>query len=154
VVSPDVYVVKGVEQRQRDIYKVWEEGGHGPCFVLEITSKSSRHTDLGEKMSRYRYDLEVPEYFLFDPRSEWIPEAVRGFALDEPGVYKPLERDDRDRLVSQQLGLSLGVADGHLRFYLPGADAPLPTRAERAARAEAEVERLKAELERLRGGPE
>ncbi|MEO6862798.1 MAG: hypothetical protein ABI180_14890 [Microcoleus sp.] len=34
VVASDVYVVLGVAKRKRDNYKVWEEGGITPDFVL------------------------------------------------------------------------------------------------------------------------
>jgi len=152
VVSPDTYVVKGTDQLQRDTFKVWEEGGHKPCFVLEITSKSTRRADLGAKMSRYRDDLEVPEYFLFDPRGDWIPERLRGFVLGEPGVYRPVPATPAGRLTSGELGLELAVESGHLRFYLPGSAEPLPTRSERAERERqrAERERQRAERERQR----
>lgn len=173
VVSPDVYVVKGVPQRLRRSFKVWEEGGARPEFVLEITSLSTREEDLGEKMMRYRDDLEVLEYFLFDPREEWIGERLRGFRL-VGGVYQPIQPDARGRLLSRALGLELAAQDGHLRYFLPGAGTPLPTRRELAAEAEAgrlqaeagraqaeaelareraRVAELQAELERLRGGP-
>lgn len=152
VVSPDTYVVRGVEPRLRDTFKVWEEGGHRPCFALEITSRSTRREDLGVKMSRYRDDLQVPEYFLFDPRQEWIEEGLRGFALEPPGVYQQLAPDPSGRLASRQLGLELGVQGGHLRFFLPGAREPLPTETERAEqeRQRAEQERQRAEREHER----
>lgn len=162
-VSPDTYVVKGVANRQRDIYKVWEEGGKVPCFVLEVTSRSTRREDLGDKMVRYRDDLCVPDYFLFDPRAEWVAERLRGFRL-ENGQYQPIAPGPAGRLTSQSLGLELGVQGRHLRFYAPGSAQPFPTRAERAEserrraegerqradRAEAEMRRLQAEIERLR----
>ena len=44
VVAPDVYVAFGVANRKRDNYKVWEEGGITPDFVLEITSELKRKT--------------------------------------------------------------------------------------------------------------
>ncbi|MBI3273120.1 MAG: Uma2 family endonuclease [Planctomycetes bacterium] len=168
-ISPDVYVVKGVPDRQRDVYKVWEEGGHLPCFVLEVTSRSTRLEDLGAKMAKYRDDLGVKEYFLFDPRGEWIPGRLRGFVL-EGGVYQPIQALASGRLPSHELGLELGVVAGHLRFFEPGAAEPLPTRAERAEREarradaerkraetehrRAETERLRAEAERLRAEAE
>ncbi len=40
--SPDVYVVFGVAMRQRDSYKIWEEGGHAPAVVIELTSKKTQ----------------------------------------------------------------------------------------------------------------
>lgn len=159
-VSPDTYVVKGVPKHQRDVFKVWEEGGRIPCFVLEVTSRGTRREDLGDKMTKYRDDLRAEEYFLFDPRGEWIPERLRGYAL-KGGTYQPIVPSSSGRLVSSSLGLDVGVRDGHLRFFVPGATEPLPTpdeRAElergRAERSEAEVRRLRAELESLRrSGP-
>jgi len=156
VVSPDAYVVRGVEPRLRDTFKVWEEGGHRPCFALEITSRSTRREDLGAKMSRYRDDLRVPEYFLFDPRGEWIEEGLRGFVLEPPGVYQQLRPGPSGRLSSQQLELELGVQDGHLRFFRPGSREPIPTHAERAEQERQRAEGLAEEVRRLRaalGGP-
>lgn len=141
-VSPDTYVVKGVPNRQRDVYKVWEEGGRVPSFVLEVTSRGTRREDLGDKMMTYRDDLRVEEYFMFDLRGEWIPERLRGFAL-KGGVYQPIAVSASGRMSARSIGLDLGVQGGHLRFFLPGAAVPLPTREE-------EVCRLRAELELLR----
>jgi hypothetical protein len=151
-VSPDVYVVKGVEKRKRRVYKVWAEGGRVPCFAIEVSSRKTRIEDLGSKLVIYRDDLRVPEYFIFDPLGEWLPEGLRGYRL-APG------REDRiapagpsGRLPSRELGLELGVEEGHLRFFVPGADSPLRTRRERAeaeaARAEAESARAEAESAR------
>ncbi len=151
VVSPDCYVVKGVPMRQRRTFKVWEEGGHRPCFVLELTSRSTRVEDLGTKMVRYRDDLHVDEYVLFDLSRDWIEAGLRGYRLVN-GDYRRIEPGPDGRLFCEQLGLELAVRDGRrLRFFEPGVEAPLATRAERAERAEEEVRRLRAELERLRG---
>ncbi len=143
-VCPDVYVVRGVPNHQRDIYRVWEEGGHSPSFVIEVSSKNTRMEDLGEKMAKYREVLGVREYFLFDPRADWIPTRLRGFLLQE-GVYQPIAAGPSGRLSSGELGLELASVGRHLRLYVPGATDPLPTREE-------EVRRLRAELDRLRGG--
>lgn len=164
VVSPDCYVVKGAPMRQRRTFKTWEEGERRPCFVLEITSRGSRTEDLGRKMSIYRDDLQVPEYFLFDLSRDWIEAGLRGFRL-ERGVYQPIEPGPDGRLESHELGLELAAHGRRLRFYPPGAAEPLLTPSERAARAseraeraedraeraEAELARVQAELERLRG---
>ncbi len=164
-VSPDAYVVRGVPKKKRDVYKMWEEGGRTPCFALEVTSRSTRSEDLGPKMSKYRDDLKVAEYFLFDLRGEWIRERLRGFRLVGE-VYQPIVANAAGRLESGELGLELGVRGEHLRFFRSGAEEPLPTdrecaqqereraqRAEaRAERAEQELARLREELKRLRGG--
>lgn len=165
VVSPDCYVVKGVPMRQRRTFKVWEEGGHRPCFVLEITSRSTRKEDIGGKMAVYRDDLQVPEYFLFDLSRDWIEAGLRGYRR-VGGVYQPIEPGPDGRLVSQELGLELASEARRLRVFRPGASEPVlapreraereKDRAERekdrAERAEAELARVRAELERLRGG--
>ncbi len=150
-VCPDLYVVKGVPNGQRDTYKVWEEGGRVPCLVIEVTSKNTRMEDLGDKMAKYRDVLGVREYIMFDPRAEWIPTRLRGYLLQD-GVYQPMSAGPSGRLSSPELGLELVTVGRHLRFYAPGATEPLPTRVERADNAEEENRRLRAELNRLRGG--
>jgi Uma2 family endonuclease len=147
VVSPDTYVVRGVSPEQRDTFKVWEEGGKRPCFALEITSRKSRQTDLGRKKSCYQDDLGVQEYFLYDPRGEWLPEQLRGYAL-EGDEYRRIEPGPNGRLPSRQLGLELGLLDGHLRYWLPGAERPLPVPAELAQRADEERQRADEERQR------
>lgn len=163
VVCPDLYLVKGVPKLladggKRPIYKVWENEGKTPSFVLEVTSRSTRRNDAGRKMVTYRDDLRVDEYFLFDLSRDWVETGVRGFRLKD-GAYTLVEPIVSGRLFSEQLGLELAAEGRHLRFYAPGAAEPLasPTaRAEqasaRAEQAEDEVRRLKAELERLRRG--
>jgi len=129
VVSPDCYVVRGVEKRRRRTFKVWEENAARPSFVLEVTSRSTRREDMGDKMAKYRDDLGVREYFIFDPFAEWIPEKLRGYTLRK-GVYEPLNPAKNGRIPSRELGLEVAVSGGHLRFFEPKARAPLPTRLE------------------------
>ena len=45
VVAPDVFVVQGVRNQPRRIYKLWEEG-EAPAVVFELTSRSTRREDL------------------------------------------------------------------------------------------------------------
>jgi Uma2 family endonuclease len=61
VVAPDVFLVRGVAQEYRRVYKLWDEG-KPPSLVIEVTS---RHTadDLGRKKDCYER-LGVEEYFL------------------------------------------------------------------------------------------
>ncbi|MEG5042619.1 MULTISPECIES: Uma2 family endonuclease [unclassified Microcoleus] len=49
VVPPDIYVVFGFANHKRDTYKVWEEGGLPPDFVLEITSATTQTKDQESK---------------------------------------------------------------------------------------------------------
>jgi Uma2 family endonuclease len=145
VVSPDVYVVFGVPKRPRDTYMVWKEGGKYPDLVFEYTSLSTRRAD--ERSKRALYEAwGVSEYFLFDPKGEYLQPRLQGFRLqDARFVPIPMEAG---RLYSARLELELVTVGEHLRFYDPAAGEWLRTY------AEAETERLAAkqrvEIERQR----
>ena len=87
VVAPDVYVVVGAPEYHRDTYLLWNEP-KGPDFVLEVTSASTRREDEGRKRDIYA-SLGVSEYFLYDPRGEYLTPALRGFRLRD-GEYRAL----------------------------------------------------------------
>ena len=87
VVSPDVYVVVGARAGLRDTYLLWNEP-KGPDFVLEVTSASTRRDDERRKRDVYAA-LGVSEYFLYDPRAEYLAPALQGFRLRE-GEYRAL----------------------------------------------------------------
>jgi Uma2 family endonuclease len=163
VVSPDVFVVKGVPPGDRRIYKLWEEG-KAPDVVFEITSKSTRLEDQGTKRALYT-ELGVAEYFLFDPLGEYLKPRLRGYRLagDEYVPLMPQSGPGNElRLLSQVLGLELRTQRNELRLYDVAAARLLLTPLEealarqeaeaRAAAAEAELARLRAEIERLRRG--
>lgn len=134
-VSPDVYVVFGVAQRSRDSYKAWEEGGHLPAVVFEITSGKTRREDAETKLTLYERTLHVPEYFQYDPRSDYLNPRLRGHRLDENGVYQPIPLVN-NRLHSQQLNLDLVLDDdGVLRLYDLATQTLLPAPQEQAALA-------------------
>lgn len=158
VVSPDCYVVFGVEKRKRDCYKVWEEGAITPAVAIELTSRKTRRIDIGRKRDIYEQALGVTEYFLFDPQGDYLKPPLQGFRLWE-GRYVPLELRD-GRLYSEQLGLFLVGEGDRLRFYDPNRGVFLQTPDEQAqaledtqkrlADTESELARLRAELEALR----
>ena len=178
VVSPDIYVVKGIAKGLRRIYKLWVEK-IPPCFVLEITSRSSRLEDLGTKRAIYAL-LGVREYFLFDPTEEYLEPPLQGFILVN-NEYQHLEPDADGSFISQELGLNLRIDNNQLRFFIPSTgekllrplelaeahrrsekQVQLEIQARRLAeqqaqwetaarrKAELEIERLQAELQRLR----
>ena len=108
VVAPDVFVALGIPNHNRDTYLLWEES-KGPDFVVEVTSPSTRHEDQGRKREVYAR-LGVSEYFLYDPRAEYLNPPLRGFRL-RGGVYHPLlaRRSPEGALTlrSEVLGLEL-----------------------------------------------
>jgi Uma2 family endonuclease len=144
--------VKGIRKTpERRCYLVWEEGGKAPNVIIELTSASSRNEDSEDKFIIYRDQLRVQEYFLFDPEGDYLDPPLRGFRLRD-GEYQPIELVD-GRLPSEVLGLPLEQSGLQLRLYDPATGKWLLTPAEeREARqqAEAEVERLRRELESLR----
>jgi Uma2 family endonuclease len=156
-VAPDVLVALDVPKLpRRDYYLVWEEG-KAPDFIVEITSKTTRREDERTKVPLYRDVLKVREYFRFDPRGEYLDPPLQGFRL-VGGDYVPIEAVD-GRLPSEVLGLHLERDGERLRLFDPAAGRRLPTQLERAEAAEAErrrladeIERLRREIEALRGG--
>lgn len=167
-VAPDVFVVKGIEPHPRQNYLLWEEG-KGPDVAIEVTSESTKEEDLDDKYELYRDVLKVHEYFLFDPRGEFLKPPLQGYRLVD-GRYVRIEPVN-GRLPSEELGLHLEQDADELRLWNPKTRKWIPTpdearvqaeqerkqeeqarkREEQARiRAEAEVERLKQELEALR----
>lgn len=162
-VSPDVMVIKGVSKdKYRDTFKVWEEGGKTPNAIIEVTSKSTRENDEVDKFYLYQDVLRVEEYFLFDPRAEYLKPPLKGYRLVR-GKYQPIKVVE-GRLPSKVLGLHLERDGQELRFFDPRTGEWLPTPSEACAiaeagkaeaveareKAEAEVERLRREVETLR----
>src|SRR5487761_1866076 len=144
------------KDKPRDAYFVWDEA-HGPDVVIELTSKSTRDEDLDDKMSIYQDEMPVPEYFLFDPRGEYLDPPLQGHRLRE-GKYVPIEMVE-GRLPSEVLGLHLERDGEWLRFYDPATGLWLPTPeelllAEQAKRKRAEAEQKRAEAERKRAEAE
>ena len=146
-VCPDLFVVKGVPkvtEPERRSYRTWEENGKGPDVVIEFTSRKTRRQDTETKPELYRDVLKVKEYFLFDPYAQYLRPSLQGYRLTR-GDYVPVKAV-RGRLTSRVLGLHLEAQDDFLRFWNPATQQHLLTPDE----MEAEVERLRRELEELR----
>jgi Uma2 family endonuclease len=147
-VAPDVFVVRGVpKDKLRKTYRIWEEG-KGLDAVIELTSQSTREEDEEDKYILYRDELKVPEYFLFDPYGEYLVPPLKGYRLTRR-KYVPIQ-PVAGRLPSEVLGLHLAANGPVLRLYNPAANRWLLTPAERIAEAEAAKEHAEAEIRRLR----
>jgi Uma2 family endonuclease len=153
-VSPDVFIVKGVEKKVRDYYLLWQEG-KGPDAIIEMTSSSTRKEDTTKKFKLYRDVLKVREYFLFDPRGDYLKPTLQGYRLSRR-EYVPIA-PVANRLPSSVLGLHLERSGTDLRFFDPETGEWLPTLQEQAQleragrlRAEAAVERLEKGYHELR----
>ncbi len=165
-VVPDVFLVKGLDKKIRRTFKLWQE--RVPSVIFEITSKGTRFDDLAGKRGLYQM-LGVREYFLFDPLDEYLQPRLQGFRL-RGASYEPLAADAAGNLFSAEMqvwltpdGTLLRVMDPQTRTIVPTFDEAMEERetqskraqaeAERAARAEQELARLRAELDARRGKP-
>ncbi len=159
-VSPDTYVVFGVDKTVRDAFFSWQENGNLPSVVFEMTSRSTRGEDMGRKFRLYEQVWRTAEYFQFDPSGDYLRPRLQGYRLGPDGRYARIAEEPDGRLRSEQLGLDL-MADGlRLRLYDPVRGRFLPSigkaddradaEAARAQTAEAENDRLRAELDALR----
>ena len=145
VVSPDVFLVRGVPKTpRRRIYKLWEEG-EAPTLVIEVTSDSTRDEDIGKKKAVYER-LGVEEYFLFDPLGDYLKPSLQGYRL-AGDRYQRIAAEPDGSLRSLTTGLILRLeADSRLRMVDAETGEPLLSDSEIADRLEA----AEAELARLR----
>jgi Uma2 family endonuclease len=145
--SPDVFVVKGVPAHDRPNYLTWEEG-KGPDLVIELTSSATRSEDVNRKFLLLQNTLRVREYFLFDPLGDYLDPPLRGYRL-RGRTYAAI-RPRKGRLPSKVLDLHLEGNGRVLRLYNPLTGVWLPTPLERAIQAEAALQTIEAEVKRLR----
>lgn len=124
-VSPDVWLARGVEPMLRDNFLIWEEPS-GPEFVIELTSATTRNEDQTTKFELFRDVLRVNEYFLFDPRGEYLDPPLLGYRL-RGGGYHPIQPVE-GRLPSEVTGLHLEADGNELRLWEPTTRRWVPTR--------------------------
>ena len=156
-VAPGVFVVFGVPSYIRPTYKIWEEG-KSPDFVMEITSRHTRHKDQGAKRELYE-SLGVREYWQYDPTGDYLEPRLRGMRL-VGGEYEELAGtrlgDGTLAMYSAVLGLEVRIEEGGLRFHDPETGESISTftehrrgrQQERLARQQAEQAQQQAERER------
>ncbi|NEP04615.1 MAG: Uma2 family endonuclease [Okeania sp. SIO2G4] len=108
-VAPNVMVIFDVKLGGRDNYKIWQEG-QTPVVIFEMTYPGTKGVDQDFKKGLYE-QLGVKEYWLFDPRGEWIKDKLQGYRLR--GKNYELITDGR----SEPLKLRLEVEDKLIGFY-------------------------------------
>ena len=64
VISPDVFMVRGVSKKDLRTYKTWEQQPYLD-FVLELASPSTYTKDFNEKKAIYEQILRVQEYCIY-----------------------------------------------------------------------------------------
>lgn len=157
--GPDIMVIFGVRERKNwSTFDVAQEGVR-PTLIVEITSPETRALDLSFKLEEY--DLAgVALYIIVDTVQRRGREILRLLGYRQTATaYEVLPPDAQGRLHLAPLNLYLGVENDELVCFdengrplgdYVSVEAARRAAEERAAAAEAELQALKAEVERLR----
>lgn len=146
--APDVMVIPGVGQRDRNSFRSWNEGGAVPAVCFELASLKTWRANLGPVRDDYEAQ-GVREYFIFDPRVQFLDDALTGYRL-RGNRYVPLRPDREGGMVSRELNVRLVPEGEMLRLIDRTSGEPVLTRDERIAAEQAKVEELAAEVARLK----
>lgn len=139
-VAPDAMVIFGVAPGPRDNYKIWEEG-QSPSVIFEFTSAGTQDEDQSYKRILYE-QIGIEEYWLFDPKGDWIQEQLRGYRL-RSDAYEPITDSE-----SRVLGLRLEVKGSVIGFYRLDTGEKLADPDELKQRADQEQQRAEREQQR------
>jgi len=163
--APDISVVRGLApDRKFESYDLRSE--IPPCFVIEVVSPSNpriRRTDEVDKVKVYE-KVGVEEYLLVDlpRRANGHRFQLKGYRMGPDRRYQPMQPDAEGCFASATIGLSFGVSlDGDRIHVFNGETGErllnaveqqdaMKAAEERAMRAEEELARLRAEIERLK----
>src|SRR6185295_4361554 len=179
--APDVAIIQGIRDKKafRRSFDVRKEG-LCPALIIEIVSPDDdevRANDYVRKVEIYQR-AGIPEYLILDMPTPKTQDRLllTAYRLGADGRYRRIEPDAEGRLLSETTGFLFGVeSDGKTLWLLDttAGESPLDSPKERSRRAaderatretearkaaedraaatEAEVARLRAELERLKG---
>lgn len=118
-----------------------------PLLIVEVTSPSTRHVDLGVKVQMYE-QVGVPWYVIVDhgPESDERNVRLLGYRAT-PAGYVPLELDEKGRLWVEPVGIWLVGGPGKL-VCLDKEERPIAGLLEVVETARTAVERVE-ELESI-----
>lgn len=115
-----------------------------PLWVLEYVSAESKGKDYEESFYKYERELKVPYCLQFYPDEQdlQVHHRIRG-------RYRKMKANAEGRYAIPELDLEVGLHEGWVRFWYQGKLLPLPGELQQKLNAaEAEVERLKAQLKK------
>lgn len=154
--GPDFFVVKGVPSRPlRRYWALWEEDGHYPNVIIELTSPTTAAADRTVKKDLYEQTFRTPEYFLYDPDTG----QLQGWRLGPTMQYEAIAPNAQGWLWSQELQLWVGAWTGpylgkeatYLRFFdANGQLAPIEEEEARAVALLADQEAAAAKEQAAR----
>jgi Uma2 family endonuclease len=140
--APDLLVAFGVPNHNRSSYQVWKEKVF-PQVIFEIASNMTWDNDVGKKYKDYE-TLGVEEYYILDPEFAYLPAPLMAFHRQGERLLAVPTFDEK--VFSPRLNLEIVRAENTFRLFNPQTNGFLRTLEE----SENELERLKAEIERLK----
>jgi len=115
--GPDIAVIFNVRRRRNwSTFDVASEGTK-PSLIVEVTSPSTRSTDLEDKVEEYA-QAGVPLYVIVDiaERIGVVMRRLIGYQLTQAG-YVPLAKNERGWLWLEPVGVWLGLRGKNLICY-------------------------------------
>jgi Uma2 family endonuclease len=182
--GPDFFFVQGPDvdhDRPRPYWAIWDEHARFPDVIIELLSPTTAVVDRTTKKDLYERTFRTPEYFLYDPSTQMLEGyrlVKRRYVPLDRDARGWLWCEELGLWVGTWRGEFQGHQEVWLRFYDANGNV-VPTRSEleswradaehrraeeearkaveerrRADAAEAEIARLRQELETLRrAGP-
>lgn len=122
----------------RPYWAVWKEGGRYPDVIIELLSQATADVDLATKKDIYEQVFHTSEYFCYDPDARkldgWRLEK-RKYRPIKPNEKGWLESEQLGLWLGTWSGLHLNRDTTWLRFYTPEGIL-VPTIAESTAMAQ------------------
>jgi Uma2 family endonuclease len=140
--APDLLVAFGVPNVERSSYLLWREKVF-PQVIIEIASEKTWRNDIDEKLRMYE-EFGAEEYYVLDPEFGYLPSPIMAYRRDGDLLAEMNVVDSR--ILSPRLGLEIVCESNSFRLFDPSKHEYLRTLEE----SENEIERLKAEIERLK----
>ncbi len=152
VVPDNMVVIHAGELRVEGSYDVPLQPV-GPFLMLEYVSKNTKRKDYDDNMHKYEHELKVPYYLLFQPDVQEL-----SLYRHTGRKYVSVKPNAAERYPIPELELEVALLDGWVRYWFRGELLPLPgellrkfqAAERRLAEAEAELARLRQELEQNR----
>ena len=151
--APDLLVAFGVPNVERSSYLLWREEIF-PQVIIEIASEKTWRNDIDEKLRMYE-EHGAEEYYVLDSEFAFLPAPLMAFRRQGKNLVEINVVDDK--IFSPRLELEIVRTENTFRLFNPKTNEFLLTLEESEEKrrqieleAKLEIEKLKAEIERLK----
>ena len=112
-VSPDCYVVFGVNAEQLDSDKNPFNSEYFPAIVFEFAQKETGCEGRNKSFTVYENVLKIPEYISYAPEEPNPSSKLQGYRLNIAGAYEPIPFVN-GRIYSESLNMFVEIYEGDL----------------------------------------